>query len=51
MAPSKQIMPLIIKQVSNMKRLRHGAKSTTLTLNSINPEDCATSYSVYYSVA
>lgn len=49
MAPAKQMMPLIIKQVSNMKRLRLGAKSTTETLNAINPDECEISYSVWFS--
>lgn len=48
MAPHKTYMPVIIKQVSRLKRLHHGPKSTTETLNLINPDEFEISNSVRF---
>ena len=50
MAPPKKNMPIIINQVANLKRLRHGPKEITRLLNSINPNDFNISYIVIFIV-
>ena len=46
MAPPKASMPFIIKQIENLKRLKHGPKAITDILNSVNPHSHQIKYEV-----
>ena len=48
MAPPKSKMPMVLDQISKLKRLNHGALSTQQLLNSINPDDMRISYAVIF---